>query len=139
MTDRRSGATVKIRTGNNADGARVDSKIGVSRRVALKTGLALGVMRHLTFPCLSFTVVFGDRPTAWDCCFVGTGFALGASLFLLQRFPHPAFQPLRRTRSLPCAIRVPLLLPMARPSQVGCSSVANRRRAPRPAEPLQSS
>src|SRR6516162_9024133 len=45
MTDRRSGATVKIRTSNNADGAKVDSKIGVSRRVALKTGLALGVMQ----------------------------------------------------------------------------------------------
>src|SRR5215475_11173576 len=45
MTDRRSGATVKIRTSYDADGAKVDSKIGVSRRVALKTGLALGVMQ----------------------------------------------------------------------------------------------
>ena len=45
MTDRRSGATVPILAGSNADGPRVDSKIGISRRVALKAGLALGAMQ----------------------------------------------------------------------------------------------
>ena len=43
MTDRRSVPTVPA--GSDAERARVDSKIGVSRRVALKAGLALGVMQ----------------------------------------------------------------------------------------------
>ena len=49
MTDRLGAA--KAQFAADADGAKVDSKLGMTRRAALKTGLALGVMQ-VAFPAV---------------------------------------------------------------------------------------